>query len=388
MRRSTLLAMTAFLAMSASAPAMAAWDRIGSVDFSYRNDRQTQYGNFGGSVEALALQAHDSSVMCRNVTATFSNGQTASLFRGTLPVNRQVTLDLPGDQRLVRRIDFNCHANGRAGATVDISADIGRYQTEWRNSPDWDRLWARLFPNWGRGDNNRRDADWQVLGSENFQGRRDRATTVAGFRGRSVTGIALRALNDDARCMRVTATFANGQTQPLNIDRGDLLGRNRIVQLDLPGGDRNVTRIDMNCHAEHGRNVTIQVMTTDTTPDRRQGNNTRFPDRGINQVNWSMLGTKSFEGRADFASNFAGMRGDDITSIGLKPVGDDAFCSQMTATFGNGMKRNFAINTNLVENRVFQIDMPGERRDVQQVDLNCHAQHGQRVAIEIYANKG
>ena len=56
-----------------SAPALAPWERIGSVEFSGRNDRETQYGNFGGSVEALALEARDSDVMCRAVTATFRN---------------------------------------------------------------------------------------------------------------------------------------------------------------------------------------------------------------------------------------------------------------------------------------------------------------------------
>jgi len=33
-----------------------------------------------------------------------------------------------------------------------------------------------------------------------------------------------------------------------------------VYQLDLPGGSRDVTRIDMTCHANNGRQVTMLVM--------------------------------------------------------------------------------------------------------------------------------
>jgi hypothetical protein len=44
---------------SAAMPASAAWDRIGSVDFTYRDTTDVQYGNFGGRVEALSLKARN-----------------------------------------------------------------------------------------------------------------------------------------------------------------------------------------------------------------------------------------------------------------------------------------------------------------------------------------
>ena len=151
MKRCNLLALAAFLLAGVATPASAAWDRIGSVEFSPRNNRDTQYGNFGGSVEALALQARNSDVTCRNVTATFRNGQKQRVFRGSLQRGRVVAINLPGRERFVSRLDFNCRSVGRTAATVDISADVGRYQAEWRRSPDWERRWSRVF-SW---DNNR-----------------------------------------------------------------------------------------------------------------------------------------------------------------------------------------------------------------------------------------
>jgi hypothetical protein len=282
--------MAAILFSSMAVPASAAWDRIGSVDFSFRNTSDTEYGNFGGRVESLALIARNADVRCRDVTATFGNGQSQQIFRGSLPRGRNVEVTLPNG-RMIRRLDFNCRAVDRDRATVDIAADIGRYQAEWRRSPDWDRMWSRMFP-WANdrngydrygynndrygnndrvGNNDRFGNDryvtgrldtsgWITLGSEQFNGRNDHEMTFGGWRARDVSSIALRPLNDDARCTDVRATFANGETRDLNIGERTVLRRDQINTIDLPGDRRNVQRIDMTCHAEHGGMVTMQVL--------------------------------------------------------------------------------------------------------------------------------
>jgi hypothetical protein len=39
-----------------------------------------------------------------------------------------------------------------------------------------------------------------------------------------------------------------------------VLQEDRVYELDLPGGNLNVMRIDMACRAENGRQVTMLVM--------------------------------------------------------------------------------------------------------------------------------
>jgi hypothetical protein len=163
--------LTAALCVGTALPAFAAWDRIGSVDFSRRDRHDTQYGNFGGSVEALAFQARGSNVTCRSVMATFANGRPAHVFSGQLREGQNVTIDLPGRERLVRRLDFDCQPIRGRNASVDIVADIGRYQGEWRRSPDWDRSWSRMF-HWdtdNRGNDRNRNYN-----DRNGDGRNDR----------------------------------------------------------------------------------------------------------------------------------------------------------------------------------------------------------------------
>ena len=277
--RRPLLALAAILFTGVAAPAFAQqqqWDRIGSVNFDFRGDRETEYGNFGGSVEALALRARDATVNCRNVSATFGNGQVRTVFEGTLPRGQDVTIDLPGGERTIRRLDFNCRAMARRGATVDISADVGRYQAEWRRSPDWATVWSRMFnwpaevaDNFDRGPGRGAPAGWRNLGMASFEGANDRETTLPGWRGRELETIGLRPVNDDARCRSVTVTFANGRTQTLLY--GARLPEDRIHQIDLPGTERNITRVDMNCRSEHGQQVSIQVLGFDD--NRRLGFN-------------------------------------------------------------------------------------------------------------------
>ena len=277
MRKTRLLALAAALCAGATMPAIAqpaygpfdrpGWDRIGSVDFSFRPDRETAYGNFGGRVEQLSFRARNGSVVCNRITATFNNGRTRELYRGTLQRGRDVIVDLPGQARMIRRIDFACRSMAPRVTRVDIAADIGRYRADWRRSPDWDRVWSRMF-NWdddrfagGYGITGPLDtAGWITLGSEVFDGGLDQETTITGFGGRDVERLAVRPINDDARCSHITATFANGMTRELNIDDREVLEEDRVYELDLPGGRRDVTRIDMSCQAESGRQVTMMVM--------------------------------------------------------------------------------------------------------------------------------
>ena len=118
--RIALLA-TGLTAMLA-APAFADWDRVGSIEVDYQLERNTQYGNFGGPVERVQLRAVGNDVACRTITAQFGNGNERDIWRGTLREGRPVTIDMPGNARNLRRLDFTCRATGRH-ARVEIFAD-------------------------------------------------------------------------------------------------------------------------------------------------------------------------------------------------------------------------------------------------------------------------
>ena len=104
-------------------------------------------GNFKGY--AVGLTARNSDVMCDSVMATFGNGGTREIFHGELPRGQTVTIDLPGSQRSVDRVDFDCRPRDGWRATVDIAADTGRDSNDRPPYPDfYDRSQYPQYPDY------------------------------------------------------------------------------------------------------------------------------------------------------------------------------------------------------------------------------------------------
>ena len=134
MRRFSAIVLAALLSSGAAVPAIAAWDRVGTVDFTLRDTHDAKLGNFRGN--AVGLTARDSDVMCDSVMATFGNGRTREIFRGELRRGETVTIDLPGNQRSVDRVDFDCRPTEGYRAMVDIATDTGGYRNDRLRFPD------------------------------------------------------------------------------------------------------------------------------------------------------------------------------------------------------------------------------------------------------------
>jgi len=254
----TTYALVAALSLGTAAPALAAYDTVGSVNIDFRRDRDARSMDFGGPVERIQLTAARSDIDCRKVTARFGNGKTREIYQGRLRQGRVTNVDLPGGDRNVRQLIFNCGARDQSGGTIRISADIGRYQDEWRRHPDFARLWSRMF-NWGNPAGAGRDDRWHLVSTERFEGRNDRETSVAGWRGRRVDMIALKPVNANARCREVTAHFGNGNARELDLPRGDYLRQGQLQRIDLPGDTRNLRSLSMRCRATDRGQVSIQV---------------------------------------------------------------------------------------------------------------------------------
>ena len=232
-------------------PAFAAWDPSGSVDIGFRRDRESKSFDLGGPVDKIRLRAEQGDMECRTVDATFGNGRSRSIFNGRLRGGETRIIDLPGNDRQVRRLSFTCGAQDRRGGIISIAADIGNHRA------DWQRRWSGIL-NWTSNMAN----DWRLIGSEAFEGRNDSESSFAGRQGMRIDSIALKPLDADARCSRVTATFSNGRSQNLALRNGDLLSREQFEKLDVPGDMRNLRSLDLRCRATNARRVTIQIFTS------------------------------------------------------------------------------------------------------------------------------
>jgi len=291
MKRTTFLAMAAAMSVGFTVPALADYVHLGSVDVSHRADRDTAYSRFGGPVESLRFSADRSNIFCRSIRVHYADGNVDEVFSGHLLDGRTVDADVRGRARRIDSISFACRSEDRSGGKIEISAEVGRYRAEWQRSPDWSRMWAGMFGMGsgmdrgdhgdhhdmngqgmngqgmmgqgmhGQGMNDRPDRDgWVSLGRESFEGRDDTESTSAGWRGHSVDRIGIRPLDAVATCSRITATFDNGHTRDLSLNRGNRIEQGRVTVLDLPGRERNLRSLNFRCHAVHDRRVTIEVL--------------------------------------------------------------------------------------------------------------------------------
>lgn len=265
MKHVKILAAATAACLGIAAPALADYVRIGSVDVSSRPDHDTAYSRFGGRVEGLRLVADRSDIFCRAVTVRYANGQTDTVFHGPLREGRPVFVDVRGRAKRIDSIHFACKAEARRGGRIYVSAEVGRYRDEWRHDRDWDRHWSGMFgpgtpppppPHryGGPGGN------WVVISRESFEGRHDREGAFAGWTGRQVDRIGLRPANADASCSRVTVFFRNGHRKDLNTGPTRFMRRGQMVVLDLPGGDRDVTKLSLSCRALNRNQVTIEIL--------------------------------------------------------------------------------------------------------------------------------
>jgi hypothetical protein len=248
--------MAVLFAAGLTAPALAdSYVRLGSVDVGFRMDRDSQWTRFGGAMEGLRLEADRSDIKCRSIVAHFADGSQQNVFMGVLMENRPIEVDVRGGARHVRDVSFTCRSDERSGGKIYIAANVGRYQNEWRNSPDWVLFWSRLF-NWGNPGMGSDANYWVSLGQQTFRGGKDTDSTFTGWAGRSVEKIGLKAISDDARCPRVRVLFGNGSSTTLNVGR---LDQGRFQSFDLPGNNRDVRSLNMTCRALNRNNVTIEI---------------------------------------------------------------------------------------------------------------------------------
>lgn len=239
------------LATALATPALAAWDLVGAVDVDYQLERSSQYGNFGGPVERLQLRAMGSDVACRSIDIRSGNRDRKSLWRGTLREGRAITIDIPGEARNIRQMEFTCRATGRRGAQVEILADTrGWNGGQWR-PPIGPSVPPVQQPNWNEND-------WIALGSARFS-YKEGQTTVDGANGRHFQQIGLRPRGADAQCRAIVIRFTNGEKISLTVNGGQPMREGRLYPVELPGWRRNILRLALACNAVDADYTSIQV---------------------------------------------------------------------------------------------------------------------------------
>jgi hypothetical protein len=110
MKRYMALAIIALVFLvSGSARGATSWERLGSRDVDFKGDRDTiEVGRSEGRFRQLQIRVKDAPIEISNMVVTFTNDQKFSpdlRHRFNEGTGSRV-IDLPGERRAIRRIDF------------------------------------------------------------------------------------------------------------------------------------------------------------------------------------------------------------------------------------------------------------------------------------------
>jgi len=202
------------------------------------------------------------------VTATFGNGQTRRGLPRRLAARREIMVDLPDASASSDSFNFDCR---RFAARRQC-----RHRCRYRAAPRRvgsakSRLGPRLVADVvGKTKaaptatcfvtGNLDTSAGSIWGSRSFEGAFDREVAFTDFGGRDVDAIGLRPVNDDAHCDSVTATFRNAGRRTFRFNQPRCARRGPGQNDRSAGARRDIERLDLAGHAEHGRQVTIQVL--------------------------------------------------------------------------------------------------------------------------------
>ena len=240
-------------------------------------------------------------------------------------------------------------------------------------------------------------ADWDNIGNIDVNYGTDRDSTSPDFGG-PVERLRLTATGGDVQCSSIRADYANGGSSKLfsgTLHQGD--SRN----VDVPG-TRAIRRLDFTCHASsrHGAQIHMEADVGRyrdqwrASPEwaRTWNKFMHWADvsvKRMTQDNWVLIGSAQFEGRDDRDGGVAGWGGRSISEIGFKPTNGDAVCQSVNVRFGNNVSKSYSINGGqpMSQDHTYTLDLPGDRRNVTNLSMRCHALGQRGVTINIYGNK-
>jgi len=219
------------LAFRPAAAAAQEWQLLGRTQVSLAIEKDViEVGAREGPFNAIRIEVENGDLEMYNIRVIFGNGtdwspNTRISFREG---SRSRMIDLPGEARVIRRIEFWYRSRLRSGqATVAV---FGR---QVNGGPG-----VGQGPRGGPGQG----ADWEHIGMAqvDFRGDHDAIPAAGAGRFRSVRFVVE---GGDLQMFNVRITFANGETfsprTRLSFNEGS-----GSREIDLPGARRAIRRID------------------------------------------------------------------------------------------------------------------------------------------------
>ena len=184
-------------------------------------------------------------------------------------------------------------------------------------------------------------------------------------------------------CDHVTVNYRDGTTQ--DVFSGTLFGGERQT-VAFPGGPRRVKTVNFACRADNGYGARISLSADIEPAARDYYSLTRDDPDASRVVGMQPIAEPDFGHWANHSIMVSGSGERELNAIALEPVGADAQCRQLTATFDDGSSDNMLVNGGapLREGEIYRVHVDGQDRSLSGIGLTCQARNSDAVRIRVF----
>lgn len=237
------------------------WDKIGSRQVDFGGDRDTISGAGDGWFNAIKIDVDEGNLEMYNIKVTFGNGETWSpdtrvQFKDD---TRSRTIDLPGEARQIKTIDFHYKSRlNRGKATVTV--------------------YGRRVKGGG--------GDWELLGSREVAFGGDKDTIVVTAKEGKFTSIKLDVEGGNLDLWNIKITFGDDTTHSPDT-RVEFKQGSMSRTIDLPGEARFIQKVEFWYKSEIKRGkATIKLFGKQGAGGGGDNRNEKWEKLGSRQVDF------------------------------------------------------------------------------------------------------
>jgi hypothetical protein len=347
------------------------WTLLGGQTVDGRRDKDTLVvGKYQGRFDQLTMIVSDSDLDLQDFTVVFGNGERWSpkLRHGFKEGQRSKTIDLPGDDRTIAKIELayrNTPGGGKARVEV-FGKDTGKRPS----GPP--RPLPYAFDATG----------WTLLGSRAVDGRRDRDQIRVGRFPGKFDQITLVVSDSDLELKDLNVVFSNGQRWSPKTAHTFREGA-RARAIDLPGKDRTIARIELSyANLPGGGKAKVEVYGRDLKrPEPPPITPIVWESKG-----WTMIGKATVDGWRD-RDTLTVRSAVPFSELMFVAAGSDVEVHNIVVTFGNNEKLELPTKVVFREGtRTTPLDLPGKLRKIKTVQFTyANLPGGGRAALQVWA---
>jgi hypothetical protein len=318
-----------------------------------------EVGREAGRINGLLLRVRRNDLRVRGMTLFYGNGdeEQVAFDAPVLSGEESEVVEIKGRPRVIERVELRVRPSTRSGRPAQVE------------------LWGRQAPEPELAPLSR---DWQLVGKQELDPARDRATIETGLETGRFNAVLIRVRRDDVRLRGLSIVYGDGEAEEVDI-QDTLYAGEEGQTLEIKGRPRFIDRVDLRYRAgQRGtRRPEVEIWA-------RQS-----PERELPPLarDWQLLGKQTVDLGRERQIIDVGAEGGRMNALVLRARRDDIRLRRLKLVYGNGEEEEVPVDSVLYAGEETSIiELKGRARAVQSIEIVTRAagKTGRRAELEVW----